>query len=146
MPSSSLKILRIVHDYTQEYVAETVLGIRQTNYHRLEKDPARVTSEQARKLAALYKVDASELIKGSEVVLVFPDGHYYTIENGMNHGDEVSSYQFAYAEEKLLLEERCFLRRQNTELLELMRLLCEQKSNQRGNDHFQKSNSHAMEQ
>ena len=134
MPSSSLKILRIVHDYTQEYVAETVLGIRQTNYHRLEKDPARVTSEQARKLAALYKVDASELIKGSEVVLVFPDGHY-TIGNGMNHADEVLSYQFAYAEEKLLLEERCFLRRQNTELLELIRLLCEQKSN-----------SHAMEQ
>ncbi len=40
MATSTLKILREVNDYTQDFVAEDILGISQATYARLEVNPS----------------------------------------------------------------------------------------------------------
>jgi transcriptional regulator with XRE-family HTH domain len=57
MATSTLKILREVNNYTQEFVAEDILGISQNTYSRLEQNPNKITAEQAQKLSELYKCE-----------------------------------------------------------------------------------------
>lgn len=58
---SKLKILREVNNYTQEFIAET-LGVDQSTYSKLEKNPKNLKADQAEKLASLYEVDVADIL------------------------------------------------------------------------------------
>ena len=63
--SSKLRILREVHDYTQEYVA-SVLEISQNTYSLIEKGESKLTIDRLEKLANLYRMDVADLIRLNE--------------------------------------------------------------------------------
>ena len=71
MATSTLKILREINDYTQEFVAEDVLSISQTTYARLEQNPSKITAEQAQKLSDLYRVSIANLLSEATPVITF---------------------------------------------------------------------------
>jgi transcriptional regulator with XRE-family HTH domain len=68
--TDNLRILRELNNYAQDYIAE-VLGISQNTYSRLEKEPGRISADQARKLARLYKVSLEELLSEEKPVISF---------------------------------------------------------------------------
>jgi transcriptional regulator with XRE-family HTH domain len=63
--SSKLRILREVHDYTQEYVAG-VLDISQNTYSLIEKGESKLTIDRLEKLANLYRMNLTDLINLNE--------------------------------------------------------------------------------
>jgi len=63
--STRLKILREVHDFTQEYVAG-VLNISQNSYCLIEKGETKITIDRLVQLAHLYKMDIVDLLKFNE--------------------------------------------------------------------------------
>ena len=63
--SSKLRILREVHDYTQEYVAG-VLDVSQNTYSLIEKGDTKITIDRLAKLAALYNMELADLITLNE--------------------------------------------------------------------------------
>src|SRR5690606_41858712 len=71
MASSTLKILREINNYTQEFVAEDILNISTTTYGRLEQNSSKITAEQAQKLSELYKVSIANLLSEATPVITF---------------------------------------------------------------------------
>jgi transcriptional regulator with XRE-family HTH domain len=67
---SNLKVLREINNYTQEYVAFQ-LGIDQSSYSKIERNPRTLRSEQLEKLSKLYKVSVSDIMSTS-VSVSFP--------------------------------------------------------------------------
>lgn len=58
MTTRTLRILREVSNYTQEFVAEDILGISQNTYSRREQNPDKITAEQAQKhTQCLHQLD-----------------------------------------------------------------------------------------
>lgn len=118
MATSTLKILREVNDYSQDFVAEDILGISQPTYARLEQNPSKITAEQAQKLSDLYKVSIANLLSESTPVITFKDSvthnsngsGYVQSQNIQNHESEV----------RTLKEEVAFLRKQNADLLKML--------------------------
>jgi transcriptional regulator with XRE-family HTH domain len=82
---SKLKILREVNNYTQEFIAET-LGVDQSTYSKLEKNPKNLKADQAEKLASLYELEVSDILS-SDIVISFT---HNTIDKGYihNHFDQ----------------------------------------------------------
>jgi transcriptional regulator with XRE-family HTH domain len=122
MATSTLKILREVNDYTQEFVAEDVLGVSQTTYARLEQNPSKITAEQAQKLSDLYKVSIANLLSESTPVITFNSNAisentnangFVQNQNIQNHEGELSAIK---AQNELLIK-------QNAELMELVKAL-----------------------
>lgn len=104
----NLRILRELNNYTQEHIAEHVLGISQNTYSRLERNPERITAEQAKKLANLYKVTIEDLLSEAKPTVSFGScAHESTITNK--------------TEVQILKEEVNYLRRQNLELLKVLK-------------------------
>jgi len=63
--STRLKILREVHEFTQEYVAG-VLNISQNSYCLIEKGETKITIDRLMQLASLYNMDVVDLLKLNE--------------------------------------------------------------------------------
>jgi len=63
--STKLRVLREVHDYTQEYVAG-VLEISQNTYSLIEKGESKLTIDRLEKLATLYRMNLADLINLNE--------------------------------------------------------------------------------
>lgn len=116
MATSTLKILREVNNYTQEFVAEDILGISQNTYSRLEQNPNKITAEQAQKLSELYKVSIANLLSEASPVLTFKDNTISTSANGYIQNNTIHSDTAV----KLLKEEIEYLRKQNHDLLKLL--------------------------
>ncbi|HVY75921.1 MAG TPA: helix-turn-helix transcriptional regulator [Puia sp.] len=127
MATTTLKILREVNDYTQEFVAEEILGISQTTYARLEQHPAKITAEQAQKLSDLYKVSIANLLSEATPVITFKqvtntgntnsaNGGYF--QSYINQGGESELTKLIQSQNELLLK-------QNEELLEVIKTLKE---------------------
>jgi transcriptional regulator with XRE-family HTH domain len=124
MATSTLKILREVNDYTQEFVAEDVLSISQTTYARLEQDPSKITAEQAQKLADLYKVSIANLLSEATPIITFRDsikenpnsGNGYIQTNTIQANNESELAKAIQAQNEILLK-------QNAELIELVKML-----------------------
>lgn len=116
-----MKILREVNDYTQEFVAEDVLGISQTTYARIEQNPSKITAEQAQKLSDLYKVSIANLLSESTPVITFKDSvtnntngsGYVQSQNIQNHEGELNAIKI---QNELLIK-------QNADLMELVKAL-----------------------
>lgn len=119
MVSSTLKILRELHGYKQDYVAEDILGISQNTYSRLEQNPKKITAEQAQKLSELYNVSIANLLSEATPVITFKD----SVKNNSNSSNGYFQNQTNHMQEsevKSLKEEIDYLRKQNMELLKLL--------------------------
>jgi transcriptional regulator with XRE-family HTH domain len=123
MATSTLKILREVNDYTQEFVAEDVLSISQTTYARLEQDPSKITAEQAQKLADLYKVNIANLLSEATPIITFQPKSISENTNGTTGYQHINTNNFHEGEVKALKDQNNFLIKQNDELMELIKLL-----------------------
>lgn len=121
--SSTLKILREVNDYTQDFVAEDVLGISQPTYARLEKDPSKMTGEQAQKLSDLYNVSIANLLSEATPVITFKDSVKENHTSGTNGYSNDATNHFHEGEVKAIKEQNELLIKQNTELMELVKAL-----------------------
>ncbi len=115
MANSTLKILRELNNYTQEFIAEDVLNTSQATYARIEVNQSKLTAEQAKKLALLYKVNVAHLLSEDIPVLIFKD---------VESDSENSSINIQLATTlKALQTQNELLIQQNTELVRLMKLL-----------------------
>ena len=119
MATSTLKILREVNDYTQEFVGEEILSISQGTYARLEQNPSKITGEQAQKLSELYGVSIANLLSEASPIITFKEksisgntnaNGYVQIQTITNKESEIAS----------LKKEIEYLRIQNQELLKIV--------------------------
>ena len=58
---SNLRVLREINNYTQEYVASQI-GVDQSTYSKIERNPKIIKGEQAEKLAELYDVGVGDIL------------------------------------------------------------------------------------
>lgn len=119
MATSTLKILREINDYTQEFVAEDILGISQNTYSRLEQNPSRITAEQAQKLSELYKVSLANLLSEATPVITFKENSITNNSdsaNGYIHSNSINNT----ADVSALKEEIEYLRKQNADLIKAL--------------------------
>lgn len=128
MATSTLKILREVNDYTQEFVAEDILSISQTTYARLEQNPSRLTAEQAQKLSDLYKVSIANLLSEATPVITFQSKSISENPNSGNNGyvqTQTNNIQASNENElvKAIQAQNKLLAKQNGELMELVKAL-----------------------
>ena len=64
---TKLKMLRVGHDWSQEFVAEK-LGISQAAYAKLETGETRLTVDRAGQLANLYEIDPEYFFTTERVI------------------------------------------------------------------------------
>lgn len=76
---NKLRMLREVHNYTQEHIAD-VLEVSINTYSQMEKGQARFTIDRIQKLADLYKMDIGELLNTNEQNII----HSITNSNGIS--------------------------------------------------------------
>jgi transcriptional regulator with XRE-family HTH domain len=79
--ASKIKVLREVHNYTQEYVA-SVLEISQNTYSLIEKGETKLTVDRLEKLAQLYKMDLPDLIRLNEQTYIHTITHSQGVCSG----------------------------------------------------------------
>lgn len=123
MATSTLKILREVNNYTQEFVAEDILGISQNTYSRLEQNPNKLTAEQAQKLADLYKVSIANLLSEAAPIITFTNSIKENNHSGTNGYSHSQNVQFDEVTIKVLREQNELLIKQNAELMSLVKAL-----------------------
>ncbi|RXK86999.1 helix-turn-helix domain-containing protein [Filimonas effusa] len=125
MATSTLKILREINDYTQEYVAEDILGISQSTYARLEQDPSKISAAHAQRLCDLYNVSLANLLSEATPIITFRDSIKENEKNGnvgyQHHNSGTNN--FYDGDVKLLREQNEILLKQNAELMELVKVL-----------------------
>ena len=122
MATSTLKILREVNNYTQEFVAEDILGISQNTYSRLEQSPNKITADQAQKLSDLYKVSIANLLSEATPIITFQSKSISEITGTAGY-QQTNTNNFHEGEVKALREQNELLIKQNAELMELVKAL-----------------------
>lgn len=123
MATSTLKILREINNYTQDFIAEDVLGISQSSYGRIEQDPSNIKAEHAQKLADLYKVSIANLLSEATPIITFKDAVKENTQSGTNGFSQSQNVQFDETAHKTLQEQNALLIKQNAELMELVKAL-----------------------
>ena len=123
MATSTIKILREVNNYTQEFVAEDILGISQNTYSRLEQNPNKITAEQAQKLSELYKVSIANLLSEATPVITFQSKSISENDNSSIGYIYSNTANYHDGEVKSLKEQNDILIKQNGELMELIKIL-----------------------
>ena len=112
--ASRIKILREIHNYTQEYVANTI-GISQNTYSLLEKGETKLTVERLEQLANLYNLDLIDLIRNSDQTFV------HSINNSAgSFSDHVTINQMADGEREIYLKT---IQRMENEIIKLHSLI-----------------------
>lgn len=117
--ASKLKILREVHNYTQEYVAD-VLEISQNTYSLIEKGETKLTIDRLDSLAKLYNMDVVDLIRLNEQTYI----HTITHSQGIC-SQNVTINQMGDEERKLVQDTISRLEKENERLHKLIDKLTE---------------------
>lgn len=96
-----IRLLREIHDYTQEYVAGR-LDISQNTYSMLEKGETKLTVDRLGKLAELYEMDIADLLKTTEQTII---NKVTNNDNSSSHHQhqQVTFYSFPEEERKVYL-------------------------------------------
>lgn len=115
---SKIKMLREVHNYTQEYVAN-VLDISTNTYSLMEKGQAQFTIERIEKLANLYKMDITDFLKLNDQTII----HHITHSNGICSENVHINNTFPEDEKKMYLDTIKRLEEQNDKLIKLIEKL-----------------------
>lgn len=124
MATSTLKILREINDYTQEYIAEDILHISATTYARIEHNPSKIRAEYAQKLADLYKVSIANLLSEATPIITFQAKSISDNNQSGNNGySNLTTNHFHEGEVKALREQNELLIQQNAELMNLVKTL-----------------------
>lgn len=118
MATSTIKILREVNGYKQDYVAG-ILEMSQNTYSRLEQDPSSINAKQAQKLSELYNVSIANLLSEATPVLTFKENTISSSANGYIQSNTIQNEN----EVKVLKEQNTLLIKQNSELMELVKKL-----------------------
>lgn len=126
---NKLRVLREVHNYTQEYVAN-ILDVAPNTYSLMEKGQAQFTIERMEKLASLYKMDLSDLLNLNNQIIIHSIhnsngicSENFSINNTI-HEDERKMYKEVIQQ---LREQNNKLEEQNERLLHLLEKLSETK-------------------
>lgn len=117
--ASKLKILREVHNYTQEYVADA-LEISQNTYSLIEKGETKLTIDRLDRLAKLYNMDVVDLIRLNEQTYI----HTITHSQGIC-SQHVTIHQMGDEERKLVQDTISRLEKENERLHKLIDKLTE---------------------
>ena len=112
--ASKIKLLREVHNYTQEYVADT-LEISQNTYSLIEKGETKLTIDRLEKLAKLYRMTLTDLIQLNEQTYI----HTITHSQGVC-SQQVTINQMSDEERKLYQDTITRLERENERLQKLI--------------------------
>jgi transcriptional regulator with XRE-family HTH domain len=118
--ASKIKLLREVHNFTQEYVAST-LEISQNTYSLIEKGETKLTLERLEKLAKLYKMDLVDLIRLNEQTYI----HTITHSQGVCSQQVTINHPLADEERELYRSTIERLERENEKLHKLIEKLTE---------------------
>lgn len=121
---SHLKVLREVNNYTQEYVASKI-GVDQSTYSKIERNPKNLRAEHVEKLAELYDVGVADILSSEGLTIHF-SGHIEK-NNGYVHNNyemqrEVLDKIYAAKDGEILsLKEQVeYLKKQNDQLLKML--------------------------
>jgi transcriptional regulator with XRE-family HTH domain len=115
--ASKVRLLREVHNYTQEYVAD-VLEISQNTYSLIEKGETKLTIDRLEKLAQLYNMKLIDLIQLSEQTFI----HTITHSQGVC-SQQVTINQLPDEERKLYTDTISRLEMENDKLHKLIEKL-----------------------
>lgn len=125
--ASKLRMLREVHNYTQDYVA-SVIDVSTNTYSLMEKGQAQYTIERIEKLANLYKMETTDFLKFSDQHII----HSITHSNGNGICSEnVNIHNLGVGEEERNLYKDMLnrLEEQNNKLISLIEKLSEKIGN-----------------
>jgi transcriptional regulator with XRE-family HTH domain len=116
---NKLRMLREVHNYTQEYVAG-VIDVAPNTYSLLEKGQATFSIERIEKLAQLYKMEMSDFLRLSDQTII----HHITHSNGIC-SENVNIHHNGLADEERRMYKDAILRleEQNNKLMILVEKL-----------------------
>lgn len=109
--AGKLKLLREVHNYTQEYVA-SALDISQNTYSLIEKGETKITVDRLEKLAKLYQMDLVDLIRLNEQTYI----HTITHSQGVCSQQVTINHPLAEEERELYKKTIERLERENEKL------------------------------
>lgn len=121
---SNLKVLREVNNYTQEYVASKI-GVDQSTYSKIERNPKNLKAEQVEKLAELYDVSVADILSSEGLTIHF-SGHIEKNNGYVHNNYEMQRdvldkiYAAKDSEIQTLKEQIEYLKKQNDHLLQLV--------------------------
>jgi transcriptional regulator with XRE-family HTH domain len=121
---SNLRVLREINNYTQEYVASQI-GVDQSTYSKIERNPKIIRGEQAEKLAELYDVGVGDILSPGVTISfsnsTFSDkGYVHNLHEEIHNAALEKVIAAKDSEIKTIKEELEYLRKQNNQLLALL--------------------------
>jgi transcriptional regulator with XRE-family HTH domain len=120
---SNLRVLREINNYTQEYVASQI-GVDQSTYSKIERNPRVLKAEQVEKLAQLYDVGVGDILAPSVSISFENTQKGYGYINNLNEEFQPEALEKIIAAKddqiKDLKEQLEFLKNQNSQLLALL--------------------------
>lgn len=108
---NKLRVLREVNNFTQEYVADAI-EVSASTYSLMEKGQATLSIDRIEKLASLYKMEMSDLLRISDQTII----NQITHSNGIC-SENVNINGIAEEERKLYKETIARLEEQNNKLM-----------------------------
>ena len=118
--ASKIKLLREVHNYTQDYVAEFI-DVAQNTYSLMEKGETKLTVDRLEKLAKLYKMELVDMIRLNEQTYI----HTITHSQGVCSQHVTINHQMPEEERELYKSTIERLERENEKLHKLIDKLTE---------------------
>lgn len=112
---NKLRILREVHNYTQEYVAN-VLDIAPNTYGLMEKGETKFNLERLERLAGLYNMDLVDLLQMNERTVI----HSITHSQGICSSQVTINNPMTEEERKMYQQTIARLERENERLIALL--------------------------
>ncbi len=118
--ASKIRILREVHNYTQEHIANA-LDISQNTYSLIERGETKLTVDRLERLANLYQMELIDLIRMNEHTYIQTITH----SKGIIGTQQLTVNQTPEAERKLYIDTISRLERENDILHKLIEKLTE---------------------
>lgn len=113
---NKLKVLREVHNYTQEYVSN-VLEVAPSTYSLMEKGQAQITIERIEKLAILYKMNLIDFMALDDQTII---QQHFTYSSGIRESVKINNNGTAEEDKQWYKEIIERLEQQNERLLILL--------------------------
>ncbi|WP_222166267.1 helix-turn-helix transcriptional regulator [Edaphocola aurantiacus] len=97
---NKIRMLREVHNYTQDYIAD-VIEVSHNTYSQMEKGVGQFTIERIEKIAGFYKMDVADLLNMNDQNIM----QHFTNSNGICSSENFTINNGLLAEEKQLYKD-----------------------------------------